>query len=109
MNFKVAAIPNFQKEAKRLIKKYPSLTKELSELGTELSLHPEMGTPIGSSCFKIRLSIASKGRGKSAGARVITYVYITATTVFLLTIYDKSDRASISDKELKELIKQIQE
>jgi mRNA-degrading endonuclease RelE of RelBE toxin-antitoxin system len=108
MIYKIAAIANFRKEAKKLIKKYPSLVKELDEIGDELSTNPALGTSIGSNCFKIRLSIASKGRGKSGGARLITYVYVTGTTVFLLSIYDKSEKSSISDGELKELLKQVE-
>ncbi len=107
MNYKIATIANFRKEAKKLIKKYPSLSQELNDLGSELSINPELGTSVGSNCFKIRISIASKGKGKSGGARVITYVYVTETTVILLSIYDKSDRSSISREEIEELLKQL--
>jgi hypothetical protein len=68
---------------------------------------PTLGTALGNNCFKIRLSIASKGKGKSGGARVITYFQISGTTVFLLSIFDKSDKENISDKELAELLKWI--
>ena len=71
MSYKIAAITTFRKEAKRLIKKYPSLQKEIAELGDQLSSNPTLGTPIGNGCYKIRLSIASKGKGKSGGARII--------------------------------------
>ena len=64
-----------------------------------------MGTPLGNDCYKIRLAISSKGKGKSGGARVITYVKIIETSIFLLSIYDKADVANISDKELKERLK----
>ena len=65
---------------------------------------PEQGVALGNNCYKIRLAIASKGKGKSGGARVITYVQITQTNVFLLSIYDKSEVDNISDKELLELL-----
>jgi hypothetical protein len=58
-------------------------------------------------CYKIRLSIASKGKGKSGGARVIAYLQISETTVYLLTIYDKSEQENISAKALEELLKFI--
>ncbi len=64
-----------------------------------------MGTPLGNDCYKIRMTISSKGKGKSGGARVITYVKIIETSIFLLSIYDKADAANISDKELKERLK----
>jgi hypothetical protein len=57
--------------------------------------------------YKIRLAIASKGKGKSGGARVITYVKITADTIFLTSIYDKSEKNTISDKELEQIFKII--
>jgi mRNA-degrading endonuclease RelE of RelBE toxin-antitoxin system len=108
MSYKVAAIENFRKEAKRLIKKYPSLQRELFQLGAQLSENPTLGTPLGNSCYKIRLSIASKGRGKSGGARVISCIFVSQTTVFLLSIYDKSEKASITNDDLTELLKSIE-
>lgn len=107
MNFKTSLSARFQKEAKRLLKKYPSLKQELFKLRELLAQNPFAGIPIGNSCYKIRLSIASKGKGKSGGARVITYVYVSSKTVYLLSIYDKSEQTDISDKELKELLKFI--
>ncbi len=107
MNYKVETIEKFRKEAKKLIKKYPSLKLELAELGTTLALEPTTGTPLGKDCYKIRLAIQSKGKGKSGGARIITYCYIKAKTVYLLSIYDKSEQENISDKEIIELISTI--
>jgi hypothetical protein len=108
MSYKITAITNFRNEAKRLIKKYPSLQTELLALGEQLSFNPTLGTQIGNGCYKIRLAIASKGKGKSGGARIITYLYVAETTVFLLSIYDKSEKSNIADNELKELLKSIQ-
>lgn len=66
-----------------------------------------IGTPLGNECYKIRLAIRSKGQGKSGGARVITHVWVSETTVFLLSIYDKSEAETISDKDLKERLKYL--
>ena len=107
MRYKVKVIPKFEKELKRLVKKYPSLKKEFSDLIQSLKEDPEQGTNLGNNCYKIRLAISSKGRGKSGGARVITCVKIVQTTVYLLTIYNKSDIEVISDKELEEILKYI--
>lgn len=71
----------------------------------ELAENPQMGTPIGKDCYKIRVAVTSKGKGKSSGARLITYVRIIQKRVFLLDIYDKSDQINITDKEQKMLIK----
>lgn len=104
MSYKVKTIPRFEKELKRLAKKYPSLKKEYINLVLDLKEHPVQGTALGNNCYKIRLAIASKGKGKSGGARVITYIQILKTEVYLLSIFDKSEQDSISDKELKELL-----
>jgi len=108
MKYEVLSIPPFDRQMKRLAKKFPSLKKEYSSLIDELEENPEKGIPIGNNCFKIRLAIASKGRGKSGGARIITHFYIENDTVFLLAIYDKSEQDDISDKELRELLSEIE-
>jgi len=108
MKYNVLAIPPFDRQLKRLAKKFPSLKAEYSALVEELEENPEKGTSLGNNCFKIRLAIASKGRGKSSGARVVTHFYIENDTVFLLAIYDKSEQADISDKELKDLLLEIE-
>ncbi len=107
MSYNVKSIGVFEKQAKRLIKKYSSLKKELWELAQELKENPEQGTVIGKNCYKIRIAIASKGKGKSGGARVITNFMITDSTVYLLSIYDKSEKENLADKELDELLKYI--
>ena len=109
MSYNVKTIEVFEKQAKRLIRKYASLKEELFQLIRQLEKNPETGTPIGNSCYKIRLAIASKGRGKSGGARVIINIVLTERNVFLLTIYDKSEKESLSIKELQELLKDIPE
>ncbi len=107
MSYNISSIPIFDKQAKRLAKKYPSLKRDLTELLENLAGNPKMGKALGNNFYKIRLSITSKGKGKSGGARVVTYVKITATTVFLVSIYDKSEKSTITDKELEEVFKLI--
>ncbi|MGF7138243.1 type II toxin-antitoxin system RelE/ParE family toxin [Roseimarinus sediminis] len=107
MSFKVKTISVFERQAKRLVKKFPSLKKELQTLISELKEEPEKGTSIGHNCYKIRMAIASKGKGKSGGSRIITHVLFKDDTVSLLAIYDKSDIENLSDKEITELIKLI--
>lgn len=107
MSYKVKALDIFERQAKKLVKKYASLQFELQELISELKENPLQGDRLKHNCYKVRLGIASKGKGKSGGARIITYVQITGTTVYLLSIYDKSEQDSISDAELKVLMSQI--
>ena len=107
MSFKVEVTSYFKKQAKHLLKKYPSLKTELYELTVSLEENPEQGVSIGNHCFKIRMAIASKGKGKSGGARVIIHVQVQQTKVYMLSIYDKSEQKNLSDKELQMLLKQI--
>ncbi|MBX2899255.1 MAG: hypothetical protein KF775_06380 [Cyclobacteriaceae bacterium] len=107
MSFEVKSIPIFDKQVKRLSKKYSSLKLDLKYFANSLEVNPKQGTPLGFGCYKVRLSIASKGKGKSGGARVITHIVISEGVVYLLSIYDKSERSSVSNLEIRELVKSI--
>ena len=109
MSFNIIATESFEKKLKRLAKKHKSLKADLLEVINELEENPKLGAPIGKECYKIRIAVTSKGKGKSGGARIITYVRIHNNTVFLMDIYDKSDQATISDKELLWLIELLAE
>ena len=65
------------------------------------------GTSIKYNCYKIRISIFSKGKGKSGGARVITHIHVKDKIAYLLTIFDKSEMENITDKKLEFLVKEI--
>ena len=69
-----------------------------------LTTNPKQGTSLGKGCFKIRLAVASKGKGKSGGARLITHVQVVKQKVYLLSIFDKSEMENLSDSELKFLL-----
>lgn len=105
MNYKIELSANFKKEAKRLTKKYPLLKSELAELFTKLEENPTIGTPLGNDIYKIRLAISSKNKGKLGGARALSFVKVIQTTVLLFSIYSKGEIDNLSDKEIKELIK----
>ena len=105
----ITPIPPFRRQLKSLLKKYASLAGELRTLNEQLLATPTLGTPIGQGCYKIRLAIASKGQGKSGGARVITYVRVVGETVFMLAIYDKSEQATISTREITALLNSLTE
>ena len=107
MSYNILPTSKFSKEIKRLIKKFPSLKSEFANLISLLSENPTAGTSLGENCFKIRIAIASKNKDKSGGARIITYLILKDKSVFLLTIYDKAEKQNITEKELKELIKEI--
>lgn len=108
MSYSIYTIPPFDKQIKRLAKKYPSLKTEYTKLIESLEAKPNQGKLLTKSCYKIRLAIASKNKGKSSGARVITYFQVNQNNVFLLSIFDKSEKANISDKEIIELLSFIE-
>ena len=107
MNYNVELSGNFKKEAKRLSKKYKSLKAELNQLFDELAQNPTKGISLGNDIYKIRLSIQSKGKGKSGGGRVMVFVQVTENKVTLFSIYNKGEKDSIPDKEIKKLIKTL--
>lgn len=104
MSYNIELSPTFQKEAKRLAKKYTSLKSDLIILFEDLKQNPKQGTALGNDVYKIRFSISSKGKGKSGGARIISYVKIVEETVYLLSIYNKGNTDSLSDKEIQDLL-----
>ncbi len=107
MNYNVLTIPPFDKQLKRLAKKFPSLKKDFERFIETLAQNPHQGTPLGNNCYKIRFAVTSKGKGKSGGARIISNIVVEETSVFLLSIYDKSEKQNITDKELIELLKEV--
>ena len=107
MIYSVIAVPSFKRELKKLAKKYTSLKLEFTQLIETLEQEPKQGTSLGNNCYKIRIAISSKGKGKSGGARIITNFIITDKTVYLLSIYDKSEKDSLTSKELSELLNTI--
>lgn len=104
MSYKIFTIPQFDKDIKQLAKKYPAIKKDIAKLGKLLEENPFTGDEIIKDCYKIRMAITGKSKGKSAGARVITHVYIEKENVTLLSIYDKSQKSNIRDSEIKALL-----
>ena len=108
MNCKIQATPDFARDLKRLAKRYPSIKDDYRNFLDSLRESPLQGESLGKHLRKVRFPIASKAKGKSGGARVITHTMLIESDgadITLVTIYDKSDQASITDKELKQLIK----
>lgn len=107
MNYKIHTISIFDKQAKRLSKKYPSLKNDLTILIAKLKKNTKEGISLGNNFFKIRLQIMSEGKGKSGGARVITYIKVVENTVYLSSLYDKGEKVTISNQELDQIFKEI--
>lgn len=100
--------PEFLKSAKVLSKRYRTFANDLKILCQEITDNPEIGDDLGNGIRKIRMAIKAKGKGKRAGARVISLTVIkdvNQSKVTLLYVYDKSDMANISTDKIKKIIK----
>lgn len=95
MSYRVVATSDFAKEVKRIAKKHPGIKTAIADLIRELSDNPESGVSLGHRFYKIRIAISGTNKGKSGGARVITYVIIDSETVLLTEVYLKSEHDSI--------------
>ncbi len=105
MNYEVLITPEFKRLFKKLLKKYPSLKNDLQSLISKLEDNPELGVSLGNNIFKIRLAISSKGKGKSGGARVITFLVYNKREIYLVHIYDKSQLDNIRKEQIIDLLK----
>lgn len=94
MNYRITTSSYFDATAKKLAKKYPSFKDDLINFGKTLLENPLQGAELAPGIRKIRMAIKSKSKGKSGGARVITYNFITKEMegeIVLLLIYDKEN------------------
>lgn len=110
MSFEIKTSTYFDSEIKKLSKRHKSLKDDLKELRQELTNNPSAGVVIAPYIRKVRMSIKSKGRGKSAGARVITYDALVCDnegTLYLLLIYDKSDATNVKMNVIEDIIKEL--
>lgn len=104
MNYSFNTTDDFDKEIKKLSKKYASLKQDfqnvLDNIETELALADDLGDGF----KKIRIKIKSKGKGSSGGGRIITYETIIAideTKVIFTSIYNKGDFDSVNINLIK--------
>jgi len=94
MIYKVVITSEFAKEAKRIAKKHAGIKADIAKLIAAIALNPTMGTELGHNFYKVRMSITGTNKGKSGGARVITYVILDEKTILLTEIYLKSEHDS---------------
>ena len=106
MNYQIVTTKDFESNFKRLLKKYRSLVNDYETLIEELLANPKTGDDLGENIRKVRMAIASKNKGKSGGARVVTCTVLLSvddTDIYLLTIYDKGEQQSISKEKIRYL------
>ena len=108
MSVRVDAFSRFDRDLKRLVKKFRSLANEVDQLIDELEKQPTLGKNLGAGLYKIRLASQSKGTGKRGGFRVVTY-YVEQVgdeeVVYLVTIYDKSEEDTIRKEDLLDIVR----
>jgi len=110
MNVRIFPSDEFLRLAKRFSKKYKSFVKDLMKFQDELQNNPFLGKDLGGGKRKVRVQVASKGKGKSSGMRVITFLVdqtATSIDVYLVTIYDKSEYSSVSERYVDQIIKDL--
>lgn len=115
MRLAFGATKQFEKDLKRLGKRYKLLFDELDPVLESIKTGQRIGallTRVGYfDAFKVRIANTSINKGKSGGFRLI-YAYAEGSqgnVVIALSLYSKQDLATIKDKELVRLIAEAQD
>ncbi|MDE5790625.1 MAG: type II toxin-antitoxin system RelE/ParE family toxin [Muribaculaceae bacterium] len=104
----IIATEPFVKSAKSMAKKYRSFNKDYQDFLKELTLNPDLGADLGGGFRKVRMAISSKGKGKSGGARVITFNLIQKNDcLYLIYAYDKSDYDSVAMEVIRQIVEEM--
>jgi mRNA-degrading endonuclease RelE of RelBE toxin-antitoxin system len=111
MNYEIIPLPEFERQVKRLRKKYRYLKEDLTTLRLVLLANPKAGEAIPglhNKVYKLRLASSDIERGKSGGFRVIYYFIHSDRNIYLLTIYPKSEKENVQAKEIAKLLKRYE-
>jgi len=106
MNLNIKTLSCFDKDVKRLFKKYKQLPNDLKVLHKELLENPHSGIELSNRCYKIRLANSSVPTGKSGGFRIIYYHIDANNNLYLMSIYSKSELENINDKTILNILKE---
>jgi mRNA-degrading endonuclease RelE of RelBE toxin-antitoxin system len=108
MNYEITATADFERNLKRLSKKYFSLSDDYGNFLKELLENPKSGDDLGGNIRKVRMAIASKNRGKSGGARITCNFWVDEVNakIYLLTVYDRGEQAAFPGKKSASLNRQ---
>ena len=107
----VVETPEFQRRARGRL---PNVEREA--LIEHLAANPDAGEVMRGTGGARKLGWATQGKGKSGGARVITFYSGPPVPVFLLTVFGKGEKVNLTRAELNglrkvlgELVKEYQE
>lgn len=109
-NIEISVSDDFARQAKRFAKKYPSFKKDYKNFLDSIKENPLQGVEIAKNIRKIRMAIGSKGKGKSGGARIITFNVLTDIQnghVFFLLIYDKEEDSTVRVNVVKQMVRDM--
>ena len=106
MNLNIKTLSPFDKDVKRLFKRYKQLPNDLRSLREELSANPKSGIELGHECYKIRLANSSIPTGKSGGFRIIYYHIDSNNNLYLMSIYSKNELENIDDKTILNILRE---
>ena len=109
-NITISVSDDFAKDAKRLAKKYPSFKQDYKDFLLSIKNNPLQGDEITKNIRKIRMAIKAKGKGKSGGARVITFNILTDIKnghMVCLLLYDKEDASTVKVNVVKQLVRDM--
>lgn len=93
----VVELPEFQRRAKGLLS-----DDEKAELIAFVAANPKTGVSLGGGIRKFRF--AREGGGKSGGYRVVHLYHAGSGPVFLLTLFAKNEKSSLTPTETATLI-----
>jgi mRNA-degrading endonuclease RelE of RelBE toxin-antitoxin system len=105
MNLKIISTSEFEKDVKKLFKKYKLITQDLKKLREILLEEPKAGISLSNHTYKLRLPNSSTSSGKSGGFRVIYYFLDQNNNIHLLKIYSKTDLENLSEDKILEILK----
>lgn len=94
--------PKFQRQLRILAKKYRNIYTDIQPVLSQLQAGEFVGDQISGTGYivmKVRVKNSDIKKGKSGGYRLI-YEIESPTSVFVVTIYSKSEQSDISDAEL---------
>jgi len=101
---KIKLTDDFKKNFKKLNKKYKNIKKDFQYFISELKENPKLGIDLWNWFYKIRIKNSDNNKWKSWGYRTITF-YNNLDIIILLTIYSKSEKENILEKEFLEILK----
>ena len=106
MNYEIKVVESFKKELKKLAKRYKNIKNDYKRLLNLLSNNDpkNLGVHLGKNVYKLRFKNSDINKGKSAGYRIIYYIYEENYWLVLLSIYSKTDYENISEEEIDKKI-----